>query len=607
MSHHPPTLKKQKLVHLDDDDGDHPHSVEPRATHHDDDTAIVAATTTHSAVTALALCSETIVFSGHRDGRICRWNLTTTDHHTSNNENHNNPEWTITSACVNLTQHEQYGTEEKLGIAGLAVRRPSVTTTASSPTQNYLLYSWNHQREDMRLAINGIPQKVMIWNATTSERLSALMIDVGRCRETNMYANPLISCLVFCPLLVPDGSEVPVWTDAVLVALQATCSDAPPSDAAAATNDAPPTTTTTTALPKVTNHTPTGNIVPFHEATRKRMVPWIATGGFVRALAVVTNHNTGCVVSVTETTRPYPPSSSSSSTTIEPSVVADAADHQTKEESTTLVPTSGGGTTTSITIWDTARPGTILHVLALDHPSGSIGGGTHLPSFGSVCALTLSQCQRYLHLSMMVEDVTASIDRQHVVLRLTPPPTATRSSSTDPPDDNNDTISICGWYTTTTSTSHRGSIVASHVGDWIVTASSPTRNQVDHINSAIDNCLTWYSFHDLISSLDRRTTHDTAVDIATLLPSVSVITLPTAADTEPTALVLGPSHAIIGYEDGTVQMTSRGPRVDPLTTESTMEQRVSCSTAPIGLRGVPCPRLSSEANDVNLQNKCIVS
>ena len=171
MSDHPPQSKKQRLNNNNDG--------ENRFDGHVDTGSCKFETTRAptSAVTALALLSDTIVFSGHRDGSICRWNLISNPPVSEDPQQQQPPpprrqlpDWVITTACLNLTNHELYKNEEKLGIAGLVVRKnqaspnddksttsvSSSTRTATSAVATHFLYSWNHQREDMRMEINEI-------------------------------------------------------------------------------------------------------------------------------------------------------------------------------------------------------------------------------------------------------------------------------------------------------------------------------------------------------------------------------------------------------------------------------------------------------------------
>jgi hypothetical protein len=650
MSDHRPLYKKQKLNTSTEDvkpseeyveTGSHEYVVTTPTT-----ITITAAPT--SAVTALALLSDMIIFSGHRDGTICRWNLlttTTTDQNTQQQQQQQQqlqpncqlPEWMITSACVNLTNHEIYGNEEKLGIAGLVVRQNRETLTASmsssattsiSAAAKHFLYSWNHQREDMRIDINGIPQKVMIWDATTSERLSALMIDVGRCCHTKMYANPLISCLVFCKLLVDESTKsssnsnqsttVKVWTDAVIVALQATCEATAQND-----NNSTSTSDTTNAeikaavstLPvslssKRSNTIPTGNIVPFYEQTRKRMSPWMTKDGFVRAMAVVCptatsnandNQNISCngyIVSITETTRhPIIPQHHQQQQQQEKSETDSTTATISAEESEGInyTPSNDGGQASSIILWDTANPGTMLHIFSLDGVGDRTNSLCNQRFAGSVYALTLSHCNQYLLLSTWME---LSSSNRHLVLRL---PSTTGKSSTDGPVDDSKTYSVCSWC----SSSER-EIAPSCQGGLIVSTSLQTAVN----ESTAQHILTMYSFQDLWNSTEHLKLNGVELN-ATQLPPTTQMRVPAISTTagEPTSISLGRAHVIIGYENGTTSSSvvpeSMKGAGDSWNIGS--NEYVSCSTAPLGLRDVPCPHLSVTANNINLQNKCVIS
>ena len=414
---------------------------------HDGVVQIVAAAGCVSAVTVLAsvvLTDETMmIFSGHRDGTIRRWDTTSDD---KQQQKQQEAVWTI-SACTDLTQHDLYGQQERLGIAGLAVRKQPDSQQQHDGNTNapvlLQLYSWNHQREDMR-EINGIPQKIMIWQCTTGERCSALMVDVGR-STAGTFANPLVSCIVFCKLLVeqqPKPQPQPtmaedtttsttatvekVWIDTVLVGLLATCDPSPPpemdADVVAVGGDVADAAVAAAVPPGLPQQqakrkpaaAATGNLVPFREHSRQRMTPWIVPGGFVRALVTVPDKY---VISVTETTTTTTNTARNESTPVvgRPTTSAAAADEEgpnttnnatvkkasngsggdagtptNQNDATTalVAKEEGGGESHAITLWDITQPGAVLHILKLyDFTTMECTSSLR----GSVCGIALSE------------------------------------------------------------------------------------------------------------------------------------------------------------------------------------------------------------------------
>jgi hypothetical protein len=534
-----------------------------------------------SPVTAIvSFTDDTTIFSGHRDGTICRWNLDACkDRHV--------PDWII-SACLNLTDHEVYGTEEKLGIAGLAIRpnhcdsSKSSTNSVESNQMSFILYSWNHQREDMRES-NGIPQKVMLWNGVTGERRSALMIDVGR-SDTGVFANPLVSCLVFCKLLVDqppkklppakneDGGKSTgstsglekVWTDVIVVALQATC-EAPINDV-----DLEPQPKMDSSNPqKIMKPTVvSGNILPFIEHTRQRLKPWSSVGGFVRALAVPDN---AFILSVTETTRSTISETQNDSTRVD-------TDNEGNDETKKILDSNdySDGQAYSITLWDTSCPGAVLYTVKVCdiHYNDT-------PLDGTVYALTMSNTKLLLAMAKSKETGCA------VVIDLPQRPIKEMH-------DEKLTVSICGVFALSPG------IAASHVGNWIalsqkVKCTEDSKKEDVHI----------FTFMDLCTSLDDNTSN-TDFDILKL-QNVIKWTAPHSSQNALTKLFIGESHVVTGYGNGAI-FSMRIPTLTKDTSVSGMgsNEYVSCSTASIGLRGALCPHLLSSANNLNLQNKCLI-
>jgi hypothetical protein len=536
----------------------------------DDQVQVIQDENIKSAVTAMTVLTDTTIFSGHRDGTICRWDV---EERTDRRE----PTWIICS-CTNLTEHEIYGNYEKLGVAGLVVRQSKVANNISDLTVKkdaFLLYSWNHQREDMRES-NGIPQKVMIWNCDSGERCAALMVDVGRC-DSGAFANPLVSCLVFCKLLVdlpspnlqspledetPSESAIPTvektWIDAIIVGLEATCSA--PTANIAVISDAAADMEGQRHSSKTRSMSSAGNILPFEEITRQRMKPWSAVGGFIRALVVVGTY----VVSVTETAR-----NNVSETRDTLRGKSEESLGESKHEEIKSTNDQSGGQLHEITVWDTACPGTALHVLNMQNAVGK----NLTDSFrGSVYSVSLSSNKIFLAMS------SSNASGKIVVLDFDPKVS-----------DGSCLLSIFGVVELVPGSA------SSQVGDWLGVSRKSSCSDVN-----------LYSFSNLIKALENNTT-DYVIDTQQLeqlrVPAPRI----KSSCWEPSSILVSERHVIAGFSNGAILRKNVVAAMKRSGGSSIVSNEyVSCSTAPIGLRGSICPHLSPDANNVALQNKCII-
>jgi hypothetical protein len=518
-----------------------------------------------AAVTVLTVLpgrGDATVFSGHRDGTIGRWDI-------AEDTASSTATWVI-SACPNLTQHELYGNEEKLGVAGLVVRALQQDSRNGSD-DSHVLYSWNHQREDMRDS-NGIPQKVMIWNCRNGERCSALMVDVGRC-DTGLFANPLVSCLVFCQLLVDPPPLPPaqlageestepakkkavdkVWIDAIVVGLQATCDE--PAAVVAGTH--PP--------PKGPSGSPPGNIVPFDERTRRRMPPWSAPGGFVRALVVLTEN---CVVSITETVAPRKKA--------EESTADDAAvDHVSNPRTEEVDSVGGGGESHEITVWDCSCPGTVLSVVLLRDIVSMTRESIFQGAF--VSAVSVWSDQVFLVISFSTSSVKDASSKA-VVLKVK------RNAQLGC------TLLVVG--------------VSNPFSD-ICAASSHASNWIALVEKSKVHCPTVkvYDFQDVANVIGDKSS-DNFFDLRKMERAfISSASFTKGSQfREPLVVSIGSSHVLVGYSNGSIVLKEMAMTH---SCSNVSNESVSCSNAPVGLRGVLCPHLSSDANNVHLQNQCVV-
>jgi len=592
-----------------------------------------------SAVTALAVLDDDTLFSGHRNGLIQRWDLGGA---SSSSTEPPPPRWSIPS-CADLTRHETYGQCEALGVAGLAVRQQG------DSEEQLLVYSWNHQREDMRATVNGIPNKIMIWRGATGERVAALMIDVGRCQLTGKFANPLPSCVIFCPLLVNKEEKPPVgggasaatsgttittrvWTDTVLVGLQATCEEEsrkpqPPTTSAQGNKEeepseekkpAPPPPPLAAPPPKIGGiggqtlppaiaaklgvglgrgggqtlppavaaklagmsttpkqqqarpQPPTGNVVPFDETTRKRMKPWAATGGFVRALASVPRKY---VIGVTERTATTHTGTSSASAGDPPA--ANGATAEKEKE---------GGEASAIFLWDAANPGIVLHKLDL------FGAGTQSLTSTTMLRGTVFGCwlSNKNDLVLAVNGSSSSSRESGKTTWLTTVEILEDSNtngddkecSRAPPQ-----LTIQGPTNTATP-----SVAAAACGD--DTVALAVAAAASGSSSSTDIVLYGRSYNNKgeFTERGREVLSSNAACATSGLAALSVYG----------------SWLIAGFQNGTILRQATALISSTTKTANLTSERSCCSTAPLGLHGMLCPHLTSEANSVQLQNQCVI-
>ena len=167
------------------------------------DAVIVSGPDKLSRVTALAIVGENgaspVLYSGHEDGSLRRWNLP-----ASTNSTEGSPVWSI-SACKDwvAVHGSNYG-EVRTGVRSIAVREQD---------GRHLVYTWSHQVEEESMdESQPNPAEIRVWDGESGRRHHTITCDVGG-------PNPLISCVVFTPLLVSGK-----WVDSLLVGLQATAS-----------------------------------------------------------------------------------------------------------------------------------------------------------------------------------------------------------------------------------------------------------------------------------------------------------------------------------------------------------------------------------------------
>lgn len=586
-----------------------------------------------TAVTALAVMMPTAIFSGHRDGTIRRWDTTTplavdAEQH-STTQTQRQPRWTI-AACTNLTQHELYGGQELLGIAGLVVRRPAgqqqqpqsqQRTTSAVPTDpilhsGHVLYSWNHQREDMR-ETNGIPQKIMIWQCRNGERCSALMVDVGRSITTGLFANPLVSCLIVCQLLVEPPTKKTtlgqgeiiqtdehavekVWIDAVLVGLQATCDYPRPQapttekqDEVVRSSDSNDPQPSTPSKKRPFPATATGNLVPFHELTRQRLTPWIVTGGFVRALATVPGQYVVCVSETTRTTKAEAtkPSVAGADSSAPPTVGAVPA---TTEQ---LLATSGGEAH-AITLWDVTRPGTVLHTFKL-YDIATQEWTTSLR--GSVRSIAIFRNSKLL---LTFADHSGNNNQDDCKVSIIDLPTS-RITNSDQGEESH--LVVRGAYRS------RGmGTVSSGDGDLVAFAEMGAS---DDAAATKQNAVSIYSLKNLCDSFEGKNSGEHCelqhLEVARVMLPLQRSSSGDETATKligPTVLSIQGQYVIAGNKNGAILSAVTSMELPDSSSRTTdgANEFASCSTASLGLRGQLCPRLSAEANNVQLRNECTI-
>eukprot|EP00979_Chaetoceros_neogracilis_P013888 scaffold4149_cov224-Chaetoceros_neogracile.AAC.1 len=169
-----------------------PRPVAPPILSKKDDSIDISKAKVLAPVTALAIAPEgettTILYSGHRNGEVRKWNLET-----------NKQIWK-----KQVFQHpdESYDTF-LLGIRGIAVQE--------LPSGEHLIYTWSHTYDSIEC---NLPNEVRVLNGRNGQSHHVLKCQV----DCDMDRHPLISCVIFSKLMYED-----VWDDVVIVGLKVTC------------------------------------------------------------------------------------------------------------------------------------------------------------------------------------------------------------------------------------------------------------------------------------------------------------------------------------------------------------------------------------------------
>jgi hypothetical protein len=225
-----------------------------------DSVIISSCQTTKKLVTALAISEDpggkTVLYSGHDDGTLVKWSL-----------DDNEELWSNQVFQDRTDKNERYRFDDHVyvqstpGVTGIVVR-PNPKKEGQ-----HLIYTWSDSD-----IYSSNPSILHVLSGEDGKRIKKYSCDVGD-DDNGDKANPSISTVVFCPLLV-EGELV----DSILVGLHCLCSTLKYDECY-----------TDFDLRASQRHSE-GNILPFYEKSEKngdRMETWRGHQGFIVAMAVV--------------------------------------------------------------------------------------------------------------------------------------------------------------------------------------------------------------------------------------------------------------------------------------------------------------------------------
>ncbi len=202
-----PCLMKQGGARKNEVDARHPNNSSPKSScinppilSNSNDSVIVSKSKEMSSVTAIAIATTTndeypALYSGHADGKICKWDLET-----------NAKIWEKQVFCATFMLPEganiPNSQPRNSGIRGIAIKE-------NSPG-NHLVYAWSNAFENNDTSI---PNKIKVLNGQNGELSQELICEI----DDDIEIQPLITCIVFSKLNYND-----VWEEATIVGLEAT-------------------------------------------------------------------------------------------------------------------------------------------------------------------------------------------------------------------------------------------------------------------------------------------------------------------------------------------------------------------------------------------------
>jgi len=174
-----------------------PRPVVPPIFSEKDDSVVISKAKALAPVTALAIApaggvetksGTSFLYSGHRNGEVCKWNLETNEE--------------IWKKQVFLDPGEMYH-NVLFGIRGIAVQESS--------SGEHLVYTWAHNYDSIE---RDLPNDIKVLNGRDGHSHHVLRCQV----DCDMDRHPIISCIIFSKLMYED-----IWYDTVLVGLKVTC------------------------------------------------------------------------------------------------------------------------------------------------------------------------------------------------------------------------------------------------------------------------------------------------------------------------------------------------------------------------------------------------
>jgi len=180
-----------------------PRPPEPPIFSKKDDAVVISEAKGSAPVTFLALAPEAnrsspSLYSGHKNGEVCKWNLETNKQIWKKQVFRN-------SHC--LLEEQAFDVHGLIGIRGIMVQESS--------SGEHLVYVWSHNYDSEDC---DQPNEIKVLNGNHGDQHHTLICEV----DSDMAVHPIISCVVYSKLIYDD-----VWLDCIIVGLKATCACLP--------------------------------------------------------------------------------------------------------------------------------------------------------------------------------------------------------------------------------------------------------------------------------------------------------------------------------------------------------------------------------------------
>jgi hypothetical protein len=221
-------------------------------------------------VTALAVTQEdgiNILYSGHDDGTLSKWNLDDNTQVWSKMIYQQNPEGRPDESIS-----DDLWLRGTFGVAGIVIRPQK----GSSTTSEHVIWTWSHAPEGYAEGNyeDRTPAKLSCWNKM-GNLIKRLACDVGE-DEEGEDAYPTISSVVFCDLNYECKDDANRWFPCIVVGMQC-CTQAIDWKG----------DYTNFSLSRTQRESSEGNIRIFDESSGEELESWIENMCMIKSLAVV--------------------------------------------------------------------------------------------------------------------------------------------------------------------------------------------------------------------------------------------------------------------------------------------------------------------------------